>query len=64
MVRLDLDGLVGQDGDVLHLMVADKARPELEDRLEPRHLTRGHEAPVTVVAGIPVTAVDLEEGPA
>jgi trk system potassium uptake protein len=62
VVRLDLDGLVGQDGDVLHLMVADDARDALEDRFEPPHLTKGHEAPVTVVAGIPVTTADLQEG--
>ena len=60
VVRLDLDGLVGQDGDVLYLMVAEGPHDALDLRLEPDPSSRGNESPVTVVAGIPVSTAELQ----
>ncbi len=37
VARLDFDDLVGQDGDVLHLMVSDTALERLRSRLEGTH---------------------------
>jgi trk system potassium uptake protein TrkA len=51
VVRLDLVDLVGQDGDVLHLMVADAAKPALDERLDPDRSARPDGATLTAVAG-------------
>lgn len=59
--RLDIGDLVGQEGDVLHLLVTDSARPALETRLGPRPDPPTDPAAMTVVAGIPVHEVDLDE---
>ncbi|MGO9027749.1 MAG: potassium channel family protein [Acidimicrobiales bacterium] len=60
--RLDIDELVGQDGDVLHLVVTDAAKAELEERFEPTPAPGATAAPVAVVAGIPVPGPDVEVG--
>jgi trk system potassium uptake protein TrkA len=62
--RLDIDDLVGQDGDVLHLVVTEAAKKTMEDRFQPHMTSHGSTAPVTVVAGIPVPDADLEAGTA
>ena len=47
-VRLDIDDLVGQDGDVLHLVVSDAARHRLDERFEPRPVDVGAGGSVAV----------------
>lgn len=62
--RLDIGDLVGQDGDVLHLVVSDTAKEKLAERAAPHLTAHGSEVPATVIAGIPVPDADLEGGEA
>lgn len=46
MARLDLEGLVGQEGDIVHLMVSDKAKDEVSGHLgAAAHQSSGPGAP-------------------
>lgn len=64
VARLDIDDLVGQDGDVLHLMVTNTALRQLDDRAaeesDQRDGGAGSDEGDTVIAGIPVPNADLE----
>jgi hypothetical protein len=65
VARLDLDDLVGQDGDVLHLMVTNAALRRLDKRAaeeaDQHDGGAGSDGRETVIAGIPVPNADLEE---
>jgi hypothetical protein len=62
VARLDIDDLVGQDGDVLHFVVADAGKAAFEARFASPQGSRGDEdGPVKVIAGIPVPVVDLDQ---
>ncbi len=50
VVRLDIDDLVGQDGDVLHLVVADSSRRRLDERFDPEAVAHSLGAPVPTPA--------------
>ncbi|HWD51004.1 MAG TPA: TrkA family potassium uptake protein [Acidimicrobiales bacterium] len=60
VARLDIDDLVGQDGDVLHFVVTDVGKPAFEERFATPN-TRADDNPTTVIAGIPVPTADLED---
>ncbi|HEY2564842.1 MAG TPA: TrkA family potassium uptake protein [Acidimicrobiales bacterium] len=64
VARLDIDELVGQDGDLLHLMATNAALRRLDRRAaeesESSHYGNGSEGRDTVIAGIPVPNADLE----
>ncbi|MGH9098276.1 MAG: hypothetical protein ACRDWB_12735, partial [Acidimicrobiales bacterium] len=61
VARLDIDDLVGQDGDVLHFVVSDVGKPAFVERFA-TPTTRHDDNPMTVIAGIPVPTADLEDG--
>jgi trk system potassium uptake protein len=65
LARLDIDELVGQDGDILHLMATNAALRRLDSRAaeesESSHNGNGSDGRDTVIAGIPVPTADLEE---
>jgi trk system potassium uptake protein len=64
LARLDIDDLVGQDGDVLHLMVTNAALRRLDARAADEAGAENDgartEARDTVIAGVPVPNADLE----
>jgi trk system potassium uptake protein TrkA len=64
VARLDIDELVGQDGDILHLMATNAALRRLDGRAaeesESSQNGTGSEDRDTVIAGIPVPDADLE----
>jgi hypothetical protein len=64
VARLDIDELVGQDGDVLHLMLTNAARRRFDQRAsdesEAESEANGSGARDTVIAGVPVPNPDLE----
>jgi trk system potassium uptake protein TrkA len=64
VARLDIDELVGQDGDVLHLMLTNAALRRFDARATAEADT-GHDGAQagerdTVIAGVPVPTADLE----
>jgi trk system potassium uptake protein TrkA len=62
VARLNIDDLVGQDGDVLHFVVSDAGKAAFEARFASPQSSRGDDDnPVNVVAGIPVPVADLDE---
>jgi trk system potassium uptake protein TrkA len=65
LARLDIDELVGQDGDILHLMATNAALRRLDSRADEEsgssHYGNGSDEGDTVIAGIPVPTADLEE---
>jgi trk system potassium uptake protein TrkA len=62
VARLDIDDLVGQDGDVLHFVVADSGKTAFETRFASPQGSRGDDdGQVKVIAGIPVPVVDLDQ---
>jgi trk system potassium uptake protein TrkA len=62
VARLDIDDLVGQDGDVLHFVVSDTGKAAFEARFASPRSSRGDDDnPVRVIAGIPVPVVDLDQ---
>jgi trk system potassium uptake protein TrkA len=64
LARLDIDELVGQDGDVLHLMVTNAALRRLDARAADEAGAENDgartDARDTVIAGVPVPNADLE----
>jgi trk system potassium uptake protein TrkA len=61
VARLDIDDLVGQDGDVLHFVVSDAGTPAFEERFATVSRPRGDDAnPTKVIAGTPVPVADLD----
>ncbi len=63
VARLDIDDLVGQDGDVLHLMVTNAALRRLDQQAAEesgRPDGGGSDGRGTVTAAVPVTDDDLE----
>jgi trk system potassium uptake protein TrkA len=60
VARLDIDDLVGQDGDVLHFVVSDAGKAAFEERFA-TPTARDDDNPVKVIAGIPVPKEDLTD---
>jgi trk system potassium uptake protein TrkA len=60
VARLDIDDLVGQDGDVLHFVVSDAGKAAFEERFATPP-ARDDDNPVKVIAGIPVPKEDLTD---
>ena len=60
--RVRLRHLSVQRVHLLHLVVTDAAKAELEERFEPTPAPGATAAPVAVVAGIPVPGPDVEVG--
>jgi trk system potassium uptake protein len=62
VARLDLNELVGQEGDIVHMIVSDTAKQHVIERFGATAPLRKDGNPVTVIAGIPVPDTDLEAG--
>ena len=62
VARLDIGELVGQEGDVLHLVLSEIGRARFQARFDAAMPPRSGGGPVTVIAGTPVLDAELEEG--
>ncbi len=69
VARLDIDDLVGQDGDILHLVIANSALDRFDDRMDGgtktalRRQGELEHGDGVAIAGIPVPKADLEGNP-